>query len=779
MRKHLLGWMLIAGLAACTSDTEPNSFASAPVADPSASPVPGTAAGAALPGRAAGSTSFASLPDRGELLAYGGARKSRQSGAYHYHPVALSEEHALNAIASGEMVLTTPDGETLRLGYENHEEHPDGNWTWIGRNADGSSAVLTFGEKAVFGLFTRGDEQFRVRTDRTGAWVVATDRTRLPPGDAHRDRSDVLLPPEHGALAAAGIRHLQKAAPSANNVTAAAAVVDVLLGYSTGLVQQLGSQSAAQTRMANLVAAANAAYANSGVNLRLRAVYALQVDYADTTTNEDALQQLTGYDAGAGRPITPNSAFNALREARDEYGADLVAFVRRYREPEQSGCGIAWLLGMNGSGIDASRDAEFGYAVISDGEDLDEGDGFSYFCSDFSLAHEFGHLMGQAHNQEDAAGRAGAHSYSYGYRETSPSGFFTIMAYPLGDGQLEIPHFANPSVRYQNRPTGSAGADNVRSMNQTMPIVSEFRATVVPLPYTRYDVNGNGFGDILWQHAGNRQFAYWLMNGASRTGSSTIGNITNGYTVIATGDFNGDGRADLVWSNPALRDLYVWLGNANGKFTARSLGTYPAGWTLVGTGDANRDGKSDLYWFNASTRQYGYWLMDGARRTSARTLSSKAGEGFTVAGIGDFNSDGYADTLWINPTTRQLYLWAGNGSGGITSARISTYPAGWQVAGVGDVSGDGNADILWTHPASRQFGYWEMAGSKTRRTVTIRNVGAGYTVAAVTDYNGDGRDDVLWVNTAQRQLYIWLMKGGAAYTSHPAGTYPAGWTIIR
>src|SRR5690606_41907199 len=106
MRERLLGWMLLAGLAACTSDPEPTSFASAPVADPSASPVPDTAAGAALPGRAAGSTSFASLPDRGELLAYGGARKSRQSGAYHYHPVALSEEHALNAIASGEMVLT-------------------------------------------------------------------------------------------------------------------------------------------------------------------------------------------------------------------------------------------------------------------------------------------------------------------------------------------------------------------------------------------------------------------------------------------------------------------------------------------------------------------------------------------------------------------------------------------------------------------------------------------------------------------------------------------------
>src|SRR5690606_37666893 len=420
MRNYLLGLMLIAGLAGCSSDTDPNPAASGPVANPAGPALADAGAAPAIPQRAPGSTSFASLPDRGELLAYGGARKSRQSGAYHYHPVALSEEHALNAIASGEIVLATPDGETLKVGYESHEEHPDGNWTWIGRNDDGSSAVLTFGEKAVFGLFTRGDEQFRVRTDRTGAWVVATDRTRLAPGGARRDKPDVLLPPEDGALAAAGIRHMQKTAPRAaeKSVGKAVAVVDVLLGYSNGLAQQIGSQSGAQTRMINLVSAANAAYANSGVNMRLRPVHALQVNYADTSDNEETLQQLTGYDADARQPITPNSAFNALRAARDEYGADLVAFVRAYREPEQNGCGIAWLLGMNGSGIQASRDAEFGYAVISDGEDRDERDGFSYFCSDFSLAHEFGHLMGQAHNSEDAAGRAGAHAYSYGYRES-------------------------------------------------------------------------------------------------------------------------------------------------------------------------------------------------------------------------------------------------------------------------------------------------------------------------------------------------------------------------
>jgi hypothetical protein len=770
MRKHLLGLMLVAGLAGCTSDHGTDPAASRPA---TADPLVASDPAQALPSQREPGTGFASLPDRGQLLAYGDARKVRQSGAYTFHPVSLSEEHALNAIATGKLVVPTPGGENVELAYERHEEHADGNWSWIGRGPDGEGAVLTFGDQAVFGMVSHRGQQLRVRTDRDGAWVVTTDPTRLPPG--RHDHDDVLLPPEQG-MAAAARRVAAKAAPAVPGK--AVAVIDVLIGYSSGLAQQLGGASAAGTRASYLVAQANQAYANSGVNMRLRPVYALQVNYADNSSNEDALQQMTGYDAGAGRDITPNAAFDALRKARDEYGADLVAFLRRYREPEHAGCGIAWLLGMNGSGIQAARDADFGYAVISDGEDLDEGDGQSYFCSDFSLAHELGHLMGQAHNQEDAAGRAGVHSYSYGYRETSSSGFFTIMAYPLGDGQLEIPHFANPSVRYQNRPTGSAGADNVRSMNQTMPIISAFRATVVPLPYTRNDVDGNGFGDILWEHTGNRQFAYWLMNGASRTGSSTMSNIANGYRLIATGDFNADGRADLVWSNPSLRDLYIWLGNGNGGFTARSLGTYPAGWALVGTGDANRDGKSDLYWFNASTRQYGYWLMDGGRRTGSRTFNN-AGAGFSVAGIGDFNADGYADTLWVNPTTRELYLWSGNASGGINSARVSTYPAGWQVAGVGDVSGDGATDILWTHPASRQFGYWEMAGSKVRKTTTIGNVGAGYTIAAVTDYDGDGREDVLWVNTTQRQLYIWLMKGDAAYTSRPVGTYPAGWTIVR
>src|SRR3546814_14626905 len=94
---------------------------------------------------------FASLPDRGELLAYEQARQVKHKGAYTAYPVAISEAHALRAMQSGEMVVNAPNGEPIRLKYERHEESPAGNWTWIGSNADVASAVLPFAEKAGFG----------------------------------------------------------------------------------------------------------------------------------------------------------------------------------------------------------------------------------------------------------------------------------------------------------------------------------------------------------------------------------------------------------------------------------------------------------------------------------------------------------------------------------------------------------------------------------------------------------------------------------------------------
>lgn len=756
MRKHLLGLMLIAGMAGCTSESDVAPAGSGE--DLAAAGPDGAPTQASLAAIRGSTANFAALPDRGELLAYGGARKVRTEGAYTWHPVSISEDHALNAIGNGRLVVNTPDGKALDLQYERHEEQPDGNWSWIGRSADGASAVLTFGEKAVFGSISNGNEHYRVRTDRSGAWMVATDpRLVAAHGGRPKNGTDVLMPPESRALAAAASRQVAAKAARGEVSTKAIAVVDLLLGYSSTIATELGSQAAAVTLVSNLAAAANAAYANSGVNMRLRVVHAMSVNYADTTANRDALQQLTGYNVDTQQPITPNSSFNALRAARNEYGADLVAFVRRYREPQQDGCGIAWLLGMDQSGIDASDEA-FGYAVVSDGSDRDEGDNNTYFCSQFSLAHELGHLMGQAHDRDNAED-AGVHAYSYGYRESSSTGFFTIMAYPSGQSQIEAPHFANPQINFSGRPTGVANqSDNVRSMNQTMPIVAQFRDTVVPLPaLAPFDFNGDGRSDVFWRNQAENR----IWRSASSSATQAISRVAADWKAVGVGDFDGDGRADILWRKG--NQNVIWKsGNSSTTIPVSRVGVE---WQVAGVGDFDGDGKADILWRQSPNGWNTIWRSaNSANKISVSSMPAS----WVVAAIADFDGDGRSDIFWRNQS--QNRIWKSANSATVQS--VSSVAVQWRAVGAGDFDGDGRADILWRN--GNQNVVWRSANSSSK--LGLARVAVEWQVGSVGDFDGDGKADILWRHSPKGWNTIW--RSGNSATTQSVSGLALPWAVM-
>jgi hypothetical protein len=730
-----------------------------PTASHASGPPPSPAPSALVPIRGVGA--FA-LPDRGDLLRYS-AQPVRHENASTWYPADISESHALRAVVTGHMTITAPDGLPIRLQYQRHIEHSNGNWTWIGRDAYGEDAVLTFGEKAVFGSIPQHDrEELRLSTRGGRAWVVQIDPVRLHSPEA--SKPDFLVPPSLAASLASSESVAASAQPEAVAATAAA-TVDIALGYTTAYAAELGGDSQAVTRLQNLVDITNQAYVNSQINAQVRLVRTLSVAYADATDNGDALSKLSGYKTGTGTMPT-DPAFAGLRAARDQYGADLVSLVRRFRTPENDGCGIAWLIGGDKSPIDNS-DARFGYSVVSDDLDMgdyDESDGKTYGCRKESLAHEFGHNMGQAHNIEDST-EPGAHAYSYGYRETSTSGFYTVMAYRLpNSAQRGIRYFANPNVTDSGtgRPTGVANAsDNARSMAQTMPLIAAFRATAVPAASTpdlyliaKQGASGTTEVHVLGQQSGYQSFLLHQASGLHVTGSDYAWRFQ-------LADYNGDGILDLyvIYRMGASGTTEVHVLNGADRFQTFLLHTATAlhitgtdnGW-IFRVGDYNRDGRPDVYAItrNGASGHTEVHVLDGATNFAsflahfAMPLPATGTDGSWNFLLGDYNRDGILD----------LYIVFKNATGsGMTEVHVAdgatqfnTYHLhaatalhltgsnnAWDFK-LGDYNGDGVLDVF---AISKQ-------GASLRTEVHVLDGASGFgifTAHIATALHSTGSDD--------------------------------------
>jgi peptidyl-Asp metalloendopeptidase len=552
-----------------------------------------------------------------------------------------------------------------------------------------------------------------------------------------------------------------------------------VLGFTNGLVTKYGSASAANTRLANLMAITNQAYVNSSITPRVRLVRTVQVSYTDTNSNETALEAVTGFtctSTGCTAQTVPTELV-PLRTARDEYGGDLVSLVRPFQAPQHQGCGIAWLLGGGGFAID-NTDAPFGYSIVSDGSDVDEGDGRNYFCREETLAHELGHNMGQQHNIEDAGSPpdTGTHSYSYGYREGTTTGFYTVMAYRLGNSsQFSINYFGNPSVNYADtgRPTGTAAADNARSLNLSMPLVALFRNSVVPFGgRARNDFNGDGKSDIVLWNSSISYLAYWIMNGSVYTGSSGF-TVASGFSPAATGFLTAIPQTSLLARNTTTQTLYsyIWNGTTHAQGT---VGGTPAGWNLIGTGDIDGDGRGDLLWRNPTSGQFAYWLMNGAVYLGGQTYSPPVT--YVVAGVADFNGDGRVDLLWNDPGTRNASVWTSTGTG-FSVSQIGQYGTDWNMVGTADVTGDGKADIILRNNAKTYLAYWRMDGAVYQGAAAF-GLATDRELFTTGDFDGDGIEDLVIARNSDRSLWLWR-SNGSVFTESNIGQYGTDWTVIK
>lgn len=413
-----------------------------------------------------------------------------KSGAPGVYPIEF-EPRALTEWAVGEPgELALPGGRIYPITASRVEVHASGNHSWIGKYAVNGwtyVAVLTYGPAGLLGE-VRTPEGLMVLTVLAGehSRPVLVDTSAAGWRMPQAGRSDSRTPPPT-TTGTAPVAQLPE--PKALDVQS---TIDVLIGYTDGMVARAGSVAAVLARMDHLIAVSNQAYIDSQIAITLRLVHTVQVGYTDHNDNEVALSALTN-------AIDPVLApMQGL--LRDRYGADLVVLLRPLDYPAQVNCGVAWEAGGGGNGDFIGTRRELGFAVISDGNNVN---GDSAFCSDVTFPHELGHNMGAAHDIGVVTGGGsvppnppdGAYPYSYGYVSNAtystslgvnvctvhgdPNCFGTIMSFISSNGALR---FSNPlqSDCPIGQPCGTADADNARALNNTRIGVSGWNPTKVP-----------------------------------------------------------------------------------------------------------------------------------------------------------------------------------------------------------------------------------------------------------------------------------------------------------
>ena len=137
------------------------------------------------------------------------------------------------------------------------------------------------------------------------------------------------------------------------------------------------------------------------------------------------------------------------------------------------------------------------------------------------------------------------------------------------------------------------------------------------------DFNGDGTSDLVLQN-GNTVVEWFMQAGAYQSGRVVSGSAA-GFQVVAAGDFNGDGTSDLVLQHPSSHTVIDWILNpSSGALQSQnviSVGDPSNYFEVVGTGDYNGDGTSDLILQNTGGKVVD-WIMLAGQYSTGHVIST-------------------------------------------------------------------------------------------------------------------------------------------------------------
>lgn len=224
-----------------------------------------------------------------------------------------------------------------------------------------------------------------------------------------------------------------------------------------------------ETLIAQSMNLSQTALNNSDLEIQLRLVNTTKVAY-DEMEESDSGTHLRRFTQNQFNPMFAgefNGYMEEVHTIRDQVGADVAAF---FIWTNDTG-GLGWRLG------DTRGFPQLAFN-LNRVQQVAEG---------YTLIHEIGHNMGNAHSRTQVSQRAeitgGLFHYSVGFR--SFQGFFaTVMGY--AEGYDRAPLFSSPDLTWQGEAAGTNSAstpeDNALSMAQIKRVIAGYRPSLTEAP---------------------------------------------------------------------------------------------------------------------------------------------------------------------------------------------------------------------------------------------------------------------------------------------------------